>query len=65
MYRPAPNVERNQQPEVILTNTPLLDMNKIVLNLSKQMETISQKLQFLELKSIQDFPTIAEGQKRS
>ena len=62
--RAAPDVDRPEQPEVNSTNTPSLDMNQIVMNLSKQMETISQKLQFLELKSMQDFPTITEGQKR-
>ena len=58
-------VERSEGSGENPPNIPLLDMNQIVLNLSKQMETISQKLQFLELKSMQDFPSLGEGQRRS
>ena len=44
------SVGRIEQSSVNLATTPVLDMNQIVLNLSRQMETISEKLQFLELK---------------
>ena len=62
---PVTSVGRSEQPPPISANTTTLDMNQIVLNLSKQMETIAQKLQFLELKSQQDFPPLAAGQTRS
>ena len=61
----APSVERGQQPIAIAANTSTPDMTQIVLQLSKQMENISQKLAILELKSRSDFPTLAEGQRRS
>ena len=62
---PATSVVRSEQPQPNLANTPPLDMNQIILSLSKQMDTISQKLQFLELKSMQDFPPLAGGQNQN
>ena len=59
------NVERNQHTAVNNANTPEINMNQVVLNLSKQMEMISQKLQVLEFKSQQDFPTVEQSQRRN
>ena len=61
---PALPVESILQPVVQSTSTHNLDTNQLVMNLCKQMESISQKLQFLELKSMTDFPSIAVGQGR-
>ena len=62
---PVPSVVRSEQPPLNSANIPPMDMSQIIISLSKQMDTISQKLQFLELKSMQDFPPLAEGQNRT
>ena len=60
----APSAGRSEQQGTSLASTPTINMNILVMNLSKQMEAISQKLQFLELKSMKDFPSLIEGQNR-
>ena len=57
----AQPVGRPEQPAPQSVNTNTMDMNQLVFNLSKQMEAISQKLQFLELKSMKDFPNLVAG----
>ena len=51
-------VQTSQQPVAQSVNTPKTDTNQLVMNLCKQMETISLKLQFSELKSMTDFPSL-------
>ena len=60
----AQPVGRAQQPAAQSENINTLTMNQLVVNLSKQMEAISQKLQFLELKSMKDFPNLVAGQRQ-
>ena len=57
-------VERNQRPVLNTLGISALDMNHMILNLSKQMEYIVQKLQVLELKSHTDFLTVKESLRR-
>ena len=57
-------VEASHQPNANTANMPTMNMNQMFMNLSKQMETISQKLQVLELKSLKDFPTLEASQQR-
>ena len=61
----ALQVENNSQPAAQSASSLSFDTNQLVMNLCKQMEAISQKLQFLELKSMMDFPSIPAGQSRS
>ena len=60
----APPAGIIQQQTTISASTPNMDMNMLVINLSKQMDAISQKLQFLELRSMKDFPSLPEAQRR-
>ena len=58
-------VHTSQQPVAQSVNKPTTDTTQLVMNLCKQMKTISQKLQFLELKSMTDFPSLGGGQGRN
>ena len=42
-----------------------VNTTQLVTNLCNKMETISQKLQFLELKSMTDFPSLGGGPGRN
>ena len=61
----AQPVGRPEQPVSQSENISTLNMNQLVFNLSKQMELISQKLQFLELKSMKDFPNLVTGPRQN
>ena len=58
-------VDINQRPGGNSPDISPVDMNQIVLNMSKQMESIVQKLQVLEMKSLSDFPNLEGSQRRN